>query len=74
MKIDFHTLFKCIIGIVVVGVALILVQMWFSPFQWFTFWKILATLGLLGGLVSFFIAVKQDITEEKKLRDDKYLE
>jgi hypothetical protein len=74
MKIDFQTLFRCVIAIVILAVVLILLQMWFKPFGIIVFWKILATLALLGGLVSFFIAVKQDITDEKKMRDDKYIE
>lgn len=73
MKIDFQTLFKCIIVIVVMAVGLVLLQMWFHPFNGVVFWKILATLALLGGLVSFFIAIKQDIVDEKKMRDDKYI-
>lgn len=74
MKIDFQTLFKSMIFIVVLLVILILAQMWLHPFGEIFFWKLMATLVLLGGLISFFIAVKQDITDEKKLRDDKYLD
>lgn len=74
MKVNFQTLFKSMIFIVVLLVVLVLVQMWFHPFASLFFWKLMATLVLLGGLVSFFIAAKQDISDEKKLRDDKYLD
>lgn len=73
MKVDYQTLFKSIVLIVVAAAVLALAQMWFHPFNSIFFWKMMATLVILGGLVSFFIAAKQDIAEEKKLRDDKYL-
>lgn len=74
MKIDFQTLFKCITYLVIAAVTLILLQMWLQLFNVLVFWKLLGTLGLLGGLAAFLIAIKQDIADEKKLRDDKYLD
>lgn len=74
MKIDFQTLFKSLTYLVIAAVMLILLQMWLHPFNTVVFWKLLGTLGLLGGLAAFLIAIKQDIADEKKLRDDKYLD
>lgn len=74
MKIDFQMLFKCLAYLVVTAVVLILLQMWLQLFNILVFWKLLGTLALLGGLAAFLIAIKQDIADEKKLRDDKYLD
>lgn len=73
MKIDITALVKSIVAIVVLGAALILAQLWFDVFPEAVFGKLLVTLLILGGVVSFIIAVKQDLSEEKKLKDDKYI-
>lgn len=74
MSLNVQILVKCIVAVAVLSVGLILAQMWFTLFAADIFWKLLVTLVLLGGLVSFLIAVKQDLSEDKKLRDDKYLD
>jgi hypothetical protein len=74
MKVDFQTLFKSMIFLVVGIVVLILAQMWLHLFDIIIVWKLLGTLVLLGVLAAFLIAVKQDLNDEKKLRDDKYLD
>jgi len=74
MSLNVQMLVKCIVAVAVLSVGLILAQMWFTLFPAEIFWKLLVTLVLLGALVSFLIAVKQDLSEEKKLRDDKYLD
>lgn len=74
MKIDFQTLFKSMVYLVVAAAALVLLQMWLHPFNTVVFWKLLGTIGILGGLAAFLIAIKQDIDDEKKLRDEKFLD
>lgn len=74
MKIDFQTLFRCMIYLVVAAAILVLLQMWVHPFHAIVFWKLLGTIAILGGLAAFLIAIKQDIADEKKLRDDKYID
>jgi D-alanyl-lipoteichoic acid acyltransferase DltB (MBOAT superfamily) len=54
-------------------VAIIIAQMWFTVFADGIFWKLIVTLILLGGLAGFLLAVRQDISAEKKMRDDKYI-
>lgn len=73
MKVRFNILLKSLILIAVITAGLVLAQMWFHPFAWAVFWKLIVTLVILGGLVSFILAVKEDIGSEKNLRDDKYL-
>ena len=72
MKIDYEVLFKAVGGIVSALVAIILLQIWVHPLGTLVFWKILVSLALLGGLAAFFIAIKQDISTEKKSKDEKY--
>jgi hypothetical protein len=74
MKIDYNILFKSMIVLVIAAVVLILAQMWLHLFNMLVFWKLLATVGILGGLVCFLIAVKQDLSDEKNLRDNKFLD
>lgn len=74
MKINTPLLLKSIIGLAVVAAALILVQMWFEIFDGLVFFKMLMTLLILGGIASFIIAVVTDMDEEKRLRDDKFID
>ncbi len=74
MNIDTTMLLRSIICLVVAGAALVLVQLWFAPFAQVLFWKIFATLVILGTVVSVVLAIKADMTEEKKLKDDKFVD
>ena len=73
MVIKTNLLLKCISGILVVGSSLVLLQLWFDLFNDLIFWKLLVTLGILGCLGSFMIAIRQDMDEEKKMKDDKFV-
>lgn len=74
MTLNTNLLLKCIIGIILSGTVLVLLQMWFSLFDTVFFWKLLVTLVILGSVASFVIAIKQDLTEDKKLKDDKFID
>ena len=74
MKFDINALVRCIVVLVVTGAALVLLQMWFHIFNPEIFWKLVVTLVIIGSVASFIIAVKQDLSDEKKLKDDKYLD
>ena len=74
MKINTNVLVKSIIGVVLIGAALTLLQIWFDLFTWIIFWKLIATLVIIGSVVSFIIAVMIDMGDQKKLKDEKYLD
>lgn len=74
MKVNINALVRGIVILVVAGAALVLLQMWFNIFAAEIFWKLLVTLVVIGSVVSFIIAVKQDLSDEKKLKDDKFLD
>ncbi len=74
MKIDMNVLSRAIVGVVVASAAVAIIQMWFDLFSDAVFIKLLATFVILGLAAAFVAAVKQDISEEKKLKDDKYLD
>ncbi len=73
MNINTTLLLRSIICLVVAGAALVLAQLWFDLFSHVIFWKIFATLIILGTVVSIVIAIKADMSEEKKLKDDKFV-
>jgi protein-S-isoprenylcysteine O-methyltransferase Ste14 len=73
MKINVNLLLKSI-AIVVVLLALVgLGQIWFNIFSPEILWKVVASLVIIGGLVSVLIAILMDIDENKKMKDDNYL-
>lgn len=73
MNINTTMLLRSIIWLVIAGAVLVLVQMWFAVFAADVFWKIFATLIILGAVVSVVLAIKADMSEEKKLKDDKFV-
>lgn len=74
MKFDTQLLMRLIICIVVAGAALFLLELWFDVFNDATFIKLMVTLFVVGMVAAFVMAAKRDLTQEKKLRDDKYLD
>lgn len=74
MKIDMNVLARSIVIVVVAAAAITIAQMWLDLFSDMVFIKLLGTLVILGAVAAFVAAVKQDISEEKKLKDDKYLD
>lgn len=54
--------------------AVILAQIWFDAFQEIFFGKLSVTLLILGAIVAFIIAVFDDFFENKKLKDENYLD
>lgn len=73
MKLQSQKLVKSLVVFVVLGAALGLLQLWFDLFSALVFGKMMATLVVLGAVVSFIIAVREDMSGEEKLKDDKYL-
>lgn len=74
MNLNTSLLLRSIIYLVLAGAALVLVQMWFEPFAQVLFWKLFATLLILGVVFSVVLAIKTDMAEEKNLRDDKFVD
>lgn len=60
--------------IAIVLSVVILAQIWFEAFQEAFFGKFSVTLVILGALVAFAIAVFDDFFENKKLKDENYLD
>lgn len=73
MKLNSQRLVKSLVFFVVLGAALGLAQLWLDIFSAIVFGKIMTTLIVLGAVVSFIIAVREDLSGEEKLRDDKFL-
>ena len=73
MNINTVALMRSIIYLVVTGGALILLQLWFDLFSEQIFWKLFVTLLVIGGVVSVVLAVRADMSEEKKLKDDNFV-
>jgi hypothetical protein len=73
MKMNTNMLLKCVTATIVTGAALVLLQLWFDLFNDLVFWKLIVTLGVLGLVASFVIAIRVDMDEEKKMKDDKFV-
>lgn len=54
--------------------AVILAQIWFTAFNEVFFGKLTVTIVILGLLAAFIIAVFDDFFENKKLKDENYLD
>jgi len=69
---------KIILGLLVIlaiaGSGLILGQMWWHFLGTKAFGKVLITVIILAGLLSFFAAVAEDFGTAKKLKDEKFID
>lgn len=67
-------LLLALIAILIAGAALVLDQIWLHIISFSLFWKLGGTLVIIGGFISFIIAVHEDFSLHKKLKDEKYLD
>ena len=65
-----YTVIGCVLG----GAALTILQMWTQLLQWDAFIKILGTLGIVLLVAGFLLVVKSDFGDTKKLKDQNYLD
>lgn len=61
MRMNARTLFISLIATAVVGALLSIVQVWFAPMEWWTFFKCIATLVIIGVVASFLLAIDYDL-------------
>lgn len=57
-----------------VALVLILGQMWFEFLAWEVFGKVLISVIVVSGLISFVMAVRDDFFDGKRLRDENFLD
>lgn len=57
-----------------IATALILYQTWTEAIEWAMFVKILVSILILSGTVSFILAVREDFFDGKRLKDDDYID
>ena len=62
------------IVLAVAGTGLILDQIWIGLIDADLFFKLLVSVGIVGALIAFFMAVGEDFGTNKKLKDDKYID
>ena len=63
-----------VIGCVLVGALLTILQMWTMMFDWSAFIKILGTLAIVLVVAGFLLVVKSDFGDHKKLKDENYID
>lgn len=74
MRINTGMLVKSLIFMAVILSAVVLGQLWFTFLSDDVFVKVIVTIVVLGVLVSFILAVSSDMAEDKKLKDDNYID
>lgn len=68
------TLVQLVVGCVLFGAVLTILQIWTQVISWDAFFKIGGTLGVVILAIGFVIATKSDFSEHKKLKDENYLD
>jgi len=74
MRINAGHLVKSLVAMAIILAAVVLGQLWWSFLNDEVFVKVIISIVVLGVLVSFIIAVSADLGEEKKLKDDNYID
>ena len=67
-------LVRAIVLLILLAALMMIGQLWFAWFDMVFFWKLLATIVILGLVISFLIAVLTDFSDEKSMKDDQYLD
>ncbi|MGH1399196.1 MAG: hypothetical protein ACRBCT_08285 [Alphaproteobacteria bacterium] len=63
-----------LVGLVLVGALLTILQMWTGLIGWDVFIKLIITLGILVLVLGFLMVIKADLGEHKRLKDENYLD
>lgn len=63
-----------LVGLSVLGSLLLTVQIWFQPFNWSIFLKLLGSLGIVIVLMGFLLAVAEDFGTNKRLKDKDFID
>lgn len=70
-----NILIKLISGLIILGGALAVLQIWdVDIMSWDIFLKVIMTLGVIVLVLGFLLVVKMDFGEHKKLKDDGYID
>lgn len=67
-------LFGLLVALITAISGMIVVQLWWVGFQWGIFTKVVISLGIFTGLVTFILAVSEDFGQNKTLRDKNYID
>lgn len=62
------------LGLFVLAALLALLQLWFVPFSAESFTKLMITLGILFVIVLGITLVRREYVEEKKMKEDGYID
>jgi len=71
-KIRNITLYTCVICVLVVA-GILLAQLWFQPFSEEVIFKIIVTCGVVVGVASIILVVKQFMDEEDRGKKDGFI-
>lgn len=75
MNISAHrALIYALVGLVLFGGLVIILQVWGLLLHPGLFLKLLATIGVLIFIAGFLLVVKLDFSEHKKLKDENYID
>lgn len=69
-----QALLKTLIALVVAAGLLTIGQIWGEVLSWDTYVKAVITLGILVLLIAFLLVVKMDFGQQKRLKDENYLD
>lgn len=68
------TLLLIIIGLIILGALLSIAQIWFSLLGWDIFIKAVITIMIIVVMLGLVMVLKNDLGEQKKLKDDNYID
>ena len=69
-----NIMLKTLIGSVLFGAFLTIIQIWFMPVEWIVFGKAIGTLGVVFLVAGFMMVVGSDFGNKKNLKDENYLD
>lgn len=69
-KIIMYTLW----ALMALGAGLYLLYLWFDILPWQALWRVLVTIVILMAVLGVFLFIRNDITDEERMRKNKFID
>ena len=69
-----NIMIRILIGTVLAGALLTILQIWVTPVMWDVYIKAIGTLAIIFIVTGFLMVVGHDFGNKKKLKDENYLD
>jgi hypothetical protein len=67
-------IYYLIVALLALAAVLFLLYLWFDIMPWAALGKILLSLAVVAGVLGVFVVVRNDLSDEERMKKDKFLD